>query len=244
MANNANLSNTESVDINKYADHKTYNGAPIPEGHVLAPVWLTRAMVKADRSVVDANLTTWKIGGISLLIGFTPVPGDTFAAYMKLFWEDINEYLDTKRPGRCVLGKNDDGTPYLCPYGNHCKGCTDCFDEEGKPRERINTKSSKFVSLEAQYGLYNADEEGEEAAVLEIPDTIHMQPDEEVYLEMLFADLVKHLESIHPRYAQIVTLGRKGYEPEEIISAINLKKSRGYQEIKKAEQLTKEFLFQ
>lgn len=236
-------SNSETVDINKYADHHTYNGTPIPEGYVLAPVWLSRAMVKADGTVIDAYLTTWHFGGIGFLIGFTPVKACFFHDHLKMLWEDINRYLESKRPGRCILGMNDDGTPYLCPFSNRCKGCSDCYDEDGKPRERINTKETRFVSLEYHFGLYNEVEESEENANTEIPDTIHPQPDEEVYMELLYSDLLKHLNSINPRYAQIVVLSRKGYDRDEIIEAIHLKKSRGYQEIKEAERLTREFLY-
>ena len=78
---------------------------------------------------------------------------------------------------------------------------------------------------------------------MDIPDTQHLQPDQEVYLEMLFADLVRHLEKISPRYAEIVTLGKAGYEPDEIIAKINLKKSRGYQELAKAEELARKFIY-
>ena len=146
MAKNENLSNPATVNVHKYDDHKAFNGAPVPLNHVLVPVWFTREMVKADGSVIDQNMTTWKFGGIAFLIGFMPIPEADFKDYMKSFWAEINDYLDSKRPGRCVLGKNDDGTPYLCPYSNRCKGCTDRFDEEGKPRERINTKKSRFES--------------------------------------------------------------------------------------------------
>lgn len=234
---------TVETDVNKYADHKSLNGEPVPAGHVLAPVWLHRSTVKADKTIIQQNLTTWKFGGIGFLIGFAPIQEAAFAGYMKLFWQDINEYLESKRPGRCVLGRNDDGTPYLCPYGKHCAGCSDRFDDEGKPRERINPKKARFVSLEVEFGAYNSSEESEEEADMDIPDTQHLQPDQEVYLEMLFADLVRHLEKISPRYAEIVTLGKAGYEPDEIIAKINLKKSRGYQELAKAEELARKFIY-
>ena len=64
---------TVETDVNKYADHKSLNGEPVPAGHVLAPVWLHRSTVKADKTIIQQNLTTWKFGGIGFLIGFAPI---------------------------------------------------------------------------------------------------------------------------------------------------------------------------
>lgn len=76
----------------------------------------TKNLLKEELPIIQQNLTTWKFGGIGFLIGFAPIQEAAFAGYMKLFWQDINEYLESKRPGRCVLGRNDDTIDRISPH--------------------------------------------------------------------------------------------------------------------------------
>lgn len=51
-------------------EKKTYDGTPIPEGYVLAPVWLKRDFVNEASYIKSENLTTRRYAGITFLIGY------------------------------------------------------------------------------------------------------------------------------------------------------------------------------
>ena len=58
-------------------EKKTYDGTPIPEGYVLAPVWLKRDFVNEASYIKSENLTTRKYAGITFLIGYVAVPPES-----------------------------------------------------------------------------------------------------------------------------------------------------------------------
>lgn len=55
-------------------EKKPYDGKPIPEGYVLAPVWLRRKFVEDATDIKSENLATRTYAGIKFLIGYVAVP--------------------------------------------------------------------------------------------------------------------------------------------------------------------------
>ena len=81
------------INLNQYADKKTYNNRPVPEGQFLAPFLVSDwAEVKAMNYHRD-NLETWHFSGIAVLVAFTPVTAEQFPGTMKLFWSDVRDYI-------------------------------------------------------------------------------------------------------------------------------------------------------
>ena len=99
-------------------EKKTYDGTPIPEGYVLAPVWLKRDFVNEASYIKSENLTTRKYAGITFLIGYVAVPPEKYEGLKQDCDEQINAYLKKHRAGRCIIGKKKDGSPKLCPKSN------------------------------------------------------------------------------------------------------------------------------
>lgn len=85
------------INLNQYADKKAYNNLPIPEGQHLAPFlvedWDTVKAMDLNRE----NLETWYFSGIPVLVAFTPVTPEQFAGTMKLFWNDVRQYIANLR---------------------------------------------------------------------------------------------------------------------------------------------------
>lgn len=217
------------LNVNKYVTRKSYNGQPLQEGMVQVPVWFSRSMVNADKSILSQNLTTWKFGGFGFLIGFAPIEPQSYENYMKWFWKQINEYLESKRSGRCIIGRTPEGKPVLC-QAKQCKSCQDRnkYERYNPAKEEVET-----VSLDE---LYDNDD-------FEIEDHNQLSPEDEVMMEATLDALIEHLRSIKPRYADIASLGYSGLSMEEIIEQIHLKPSRGYQEIDACYQLARDFIY-
>lgn len=214
----------------KYCNHRAYNGAALKEGEVLIPEWFKRDFKNSLDTAIDENFTTWTIGGYKFLIGFVTVEEEKFEGCMKAFWQKINEQLETFRTGRCILEYNEDGSPKVCPKANHCTHC---------PEKGLHPGCNpQFDTIPLSFSADVADYEGEET---DYPDPHQMDPAEEASMEDVFLDLVEHLRSINPRYADIVMLRLDGFSSKEIIEQLQLKSSRGYQEISEAEKLTREY---
>ena len=212
----------------KYSNHRAYDGAPLKEGEVLVPMWVTAASKKYMTTAIEENFTTWKFAGIEFLIAFAPIAEDRFDDYMAFFWHAINDYLENYRAGRCVIGMRMNGTPQLCPKTNPC---TDCAYRNSRPR--YNPRKDFIPSFSDDYLHENSS--------IENATSHQMSVEEEAILEDTFLDLVEHLRQIKPRYAQIVTLGLAGLSEKEIIDKLGLSPSWGYAEYKKARELTLEY---
>ena len=157
-----------------------------------------------------------------------------FNKMLSLYYSGINDYFEEHpelRPGRCVLGWDNEGFPILCSKENRCKGCP--RRAEHLPRFKSREDFIQFTSFQDTH----EDEEGNTVG-LDIADP-NVNVEEEAILETLFTELVEYLGRISPRYAKIVTLGRQDYSKEQIIAKLGLKPSRGYQEINAAKELTR-----
>ena len=99
-------------------EKKTYDGTPIPEGYVLAPIWLKQDFVNEASYIKSENLTTREYGDITFLIGYVAVPPEKYEGLKRDCDEQINAYLKKQCAGRCIIGKKKDGSPKLCPKNN------------------------------------------------------------------------------------------------------------------------------
>ena len=95
---------------------------------------------------IDANFTTMHLGEIPYVIGFMPIKEECFEGYMKDFWAEINADMLIKREGRCIIGKNPDGSVKTCPYTRRCKGCPN----KGL-LERYNPNRIEMLSIDYEY---------------------------------------------------------------------------------------------
>ena len=225
------------ITIEYCSKYKSYNGEKVTEGKVLAPVMISDEEFKSNNTIIPENLKTWKHYGVPFRVGFMVVDEADFDKMLSLYYGCINDYFDEHpqlRPGRCVLGWDSEGFPILCGKGNRCKDCP--RRAEHLPRYKSREDFITFVSFQDTH----EDEDGNMVG-LEVADP-RPTPEEEVILESLFTDLVEYLGKISPRYAKIATLGMKDYSKEQIIAELDLKPSRGYQEINTAKELAKKFL--
>ena len=117
MARKADYSNTQ-----KYSNRKSFDGQPVPNGKVLVPFLKEKFGLQKGDYIQD-NFTTMNLGEFSFEIGFMAISEDQYASYMKDFWADLNKDMEQRREGRCVVGKNPDGTKKLCPSTRRCTGC-------------------------------------------------------------------------------------------------------------------------
>ena len=198
------------ITVEYCSSYDSYNGEKVTEGKVLAPVLISDAEFQSNNTIIPENLRTWKHYG------------DYFEEHPEL------------RPGRCVLGWDNEGFPILCSKENRCKGCP--RRAEHLPRFKSREDFIQFTSFQDTH----EDEDGNTVG-LDIADP-SVNVEEEAILETLFTELVEYLGKISPRYAKIVTLGRQDYSKEQIIAELGLKPSRGYQEINAAKELSKKFL--
>ena len=225
------------ITVDYCSKYSSFDGTPVTEGKVLAPVMISDEEFKSNNSIIAENLRTWKHYGVPFRVGFMVVDEADFNKMLSLYYGCINDYFDEHpelRPGRCVLGWDSEGFPILCGKGNRCKDCP--RRAEHLPRYKSREDFITFVSFQDTH----EDEDGNMVGI-EVADP-RPTPEEEVILESLFTDLVEYLGTISPRYAKIATLGMKDYSKEQIIAELGLKPSRGYQEINTAKELAKKFL--
>ena len=225
------------ITIEYCSSYDSYNGEKVTEGKVLAPVLISDAEFQSNNTIIPENLRTWKHYGVPFRVGFMVVDEADFNKMLSLYYSGINDYFEEHpelRPGRCVLGWDNEGFPILCSKENRCKDCP--RRAEHLPRFKSREDFIQFTSLQDTH----EDEDGNTVG-LDIADP-NVNVEEEAILETLFTELVEYLGKISPRYAKIVTLGRQDYSKEQIIAELGLKPSRGYQEINAAKELTKKFL--
>lgn len=229
MARKTNYSNTH-----KYSNRRSFDGKPVPAGKVLVPFRIDLYdLEKTD--YIDANCTTIHLGEFRYEIGFMPIDEILYASYMKGFWDEINEDMEQRREGRCIIGKNPNGTKKLCPSTRRCTGCPN----KGL-LERHNPKRMEILSLDYEY-------EGE---TFEIEDTSQLSVEDQVLdklcppptEEELQIQLLAHFDRENPRYARIIRLSLQGMSIDDICIEINLKPSRGRQEINNAHDAVCEYL--
>lgn len=229
MARKADYSNTQ-----KYSNRKSFDGQPVPDGKVLVPFLKEKfGLQKGD--YIQNNFTTMNLGEFSFEIGFMAISENQYASYMKYFWDELNKDMAMRREGRCIIGKNPDGTKKLCPSTRHRTGCPN----KGL-LERYNPKRVEILSLDYEYDGETFDIEDTSQPSVEdlVLDKLCPAPTE----EELEIQLLAHFDKANPRYAQIIRLKLLGKSIDEICVEINLKPSRGRQEINNAHDAVCEYL--
>lgn len=229
MARKADYSNTQ-----KYRNRKSFNGQPVPTGKVLVPFRIDLYdLEKTD--YIDANCTTIHLGEFRYEIGFMPIDEILYASYMKGFWDEINEDMEQRREGRCVVGKNPDGTKKLCPSTRRCTGCPN----KGL-LERHNPKRVEILSLDYEYDseAFEIEDTSQPSVEDQVLDKLCPEPTE----EELQIQLLAHFDRENPRYARIIRLSLQGLSTDDICIEIGLKSSRGRQEINNAHDAVCEYL--
>ena len=229
MARKANYSNTH-----KYDNRRSFDGRPIPAGKVLVP-FCKELYEFLEEECVDGNFTTMHLGDFEYEIGFMTIDENQYTDYMKSFWHDLNKDMEQRREGRCVVGTNPDGTKKLCPSTRRCTGCPN----KGL-LERYNPKRVEILSLDYEYNgeTFEIKDTSQPSVEDQVLDKLCPEPTE----EELEIQLLAHFDRENPRYAQIIRLKLLGKSIDEICVEINLKASRGRQEINNAHDAVCEYL--
>ena len=225
----ADYSNTQ-----KYSNRKSFDGQPIATGKVLVPFRKELYGLQKGDYIQD-NFTTMHLYEFRFEIGFMTIEESRYAPYMKDFWNEINEDMKMRREGRCIIGKNPDGTDKLCPYSKRCKGCP----EKGL-HDRFNPNRVEILSLDYEYGkedFYN-----EDTSQPSVEDQVLDKLCPEPTVDELKIGLLAHFDKENPRYAKIIRLSLQGMSIDDICVEINLKSSRGRQEINNAHDAVCEYL--
>ena len=110
MARIGNYSNTL-----EYSKRKSFDGSPVESGKILAPFRKNQYDLRKEDYIQD-NFTTMHFGEFSYKVGFMQIDEACFETYMRGFWAELNEDMKMRREGRCIIGKNPDGSDKLCPY--------------------------------------------------------------------------------------------------------------------------------
>lgn len=229
MARKADYSDTQ-----KFSNRKSFDGKPVPNGKVLVPFWKESYRLQKG-TYIQENFTTMHLGEFHYEIGFMTVDEDKFASYMQTFWGEINEDMKMRREGRCIIGKNADGTNRLCPYTRRCKGCPN----KGL-LERNNPNRIELLSLDYEYDgdTFDIQDENQPSVEEQVLDKICPPPSEEEIKEKMLA----YFDRENPRYAQIIRLSLQRKSIDDICIEIHLKSSRGRQEINNAYNAVCEYL--
>ncbi len=217
-----------------YSNEKTLDGNPIEVGKVKAPIAIELYGLKPEDCVSD-NLKTWRFGEFKYKIGFMGIATACFDSYMHGFWKELNKDMEMRREGRCIIGKNPDGTDKLCPYTRRCKGCPN----KGL-LERYNPKCVEILSLDYEYDgeTFDIKDTSQPSVEDQVLDRLCPEPTE----EELKIKLLAHFDKEDPRYAKIIRLSLQGMSIDDICIKINLKSSRGRQEINNAHDAVCEYL--
>ncbi len=227
-----------AITIEYCKKYNSYNGKEVKEGECLAPVLFSDEMIQNDDTVIRSNIKTWTHFGVKFKVGFMVVKVEDFPKMLSLYNSCINEYFNEhpeKKRGRCVLAWDEYGYPILCSKENKCTGCPHRY--EHLPRYKSLEDFFKFESLEAPI----EDEKGN-SKYIDVADTNTMPVEDIAILGTLFAQLLEYLEKKDHRLAVAVEYKYNNRSNEELFEALDLKASRGYDIIKKAEEETKKFL--
>lgn len=229
MARKADYSNTQ-----KYSNRKSFDGQPVANGKVLVPFLKEKFGLQKGDYIQD-NFTTMHLGEFSFEIGFMAISEDHYASYMKDFWDELNRDMEMRREGRCIIGKNPDGTDKLCPYTRRCTGCPN----KGL-LDRYNSKCVEILSLDYEYDgeTFDIEDKSQPSVEDQVLDKLCPEPTEE---ELKFK-LLAHFDKENSRYAKIIRLSLQGMSIDDICIEINLKSSRGRQEINNAHDAVCEYL--
>ena len=229
MGRIANYSNTQ-----KYSDKKSFDGKPVEEGKVLVPFKKEDMNLIPGEYIYD-NFTTFHLGEFKIVVGFMAISEGYFASYMQEFWDKLTKELEARREGRCVIGKNADGTDKLCPYTRKCKGC-----QNKGLLERRNTHRVEIISLDYEY-----EEDGfdiEDTSTPSVEDQVLEKIDPGPTEDELKLQMLAHFDKTNPRYGQIIRLSLSGMSIDDICIIIGLKSSRGRQEINNAHDAVCDYL--
>lgn len=229
MGKTADYSNTHKFD-----NRKSFDGQPVPAGKVLVPFRKEGCGLQEGDYIQD-NFTTMHLGEFKYELGFMAIDESRYASYMKDFWDELNKDMEMRREGRCIIGKNPDGTNKLCPYTRRCKRCPN----KGL-LERCNPKRVEILSLDYEYDgeTFDIEDTSQPSIEDQVLDKLCPEPTE----EELKIKLLSHFDMENPRYAKIIRLSLQGMSIDDICIEINLKSSRGRQEINNAHDAVCEYL--
>ncbi len=229
MAKQADYGNTQ-----KYSNRKSFDGQPVPDGKVLVPFLKEKYGLQKGDYIQD-NFTTMHLGEFTFGIGFMAIAEDHYASYMKDFWDELNKDMAMRREGRCIVGKNPDGTDKTCPSTRRCKGC-----QNKRLLEHHNPKRMEILSLDSEYDgeTFDIEDTSQPSVEDQVLNKLCPDPTE----EELKIKLLAHFDKENPHYAQIIRLKLQGKSIDEICVEINLKPSRGRQEINNAHDAVCEYL--
>ena len=209
---------------------KPYNDKPLRDGEVLVPQMVTDRWYAISIGGNPRNFRTWTLAGIRYTVMFVPVRTDEVAISMEDFTEALNELLDEKlgpnRHSRCLIPQPD-GSVKVCPKvnGNNHAPCAQC-----PHRGEYEREDRSSVSLDEL-------DEDDYAPLECVPSAESLAMD-----GLLLEDLLKHLKSISPIIADIVSMGYEGLKKKEIVQRLGVKSSQAYALCAKAEKLVREYL--
>lgn len=229
MARIGNYSNTQ-----KYIKRKSFDGSPVESGQVLVPFRKDQYGLNKGDYIQD-NFTTMHLGEFSYEVGFMQIDEAYFETYMRGFWAELNEDMKMRREGRCIIGKNPDGSDKLCPFTRRCTGCP----EKGL-LERYNQKRIEILSIGSGYDgkIIDIEDISQPSVEDQVLNRLCPEPTE----DELKIKLMAHFNEVNPRYAKIICLRLEGKSIEDICVEIKLKPSRGRQEINNAHDAVCEYL--
>ena len=76
-----------------YDNRKSYNNQPLKDGETMVPVFISDWDMVRTFSMDKDNMETWRVGGQKITVAFTPARIEQKDTLMKLFWNEVREYI-------------------------------------------------------------------------------------------------------------------------------------------------------
>lgn len=221
-----------------YENKKSFNNIMPKANEQLVPVLAYELVKWNDECVKNGlaspgqllnkrNLETWHLGGRKILVGFVAVPDHQVETAIQVFWDDVNEYIESTRKKRCLI-TNEKGEFIRCPKCNNCKEC----DNKDNP-DNITTRTisiDKLIDDSTKDGTKGYDPTGT------------TENEDIAFLIMTINMLIDELSSQDENYGKIIRLLAGGYEKGEIIDILKLNKGKtqAYAYISRVQKIAKQ----
>ena len=222
-----------------YSNKQSYDGVAPSENEALVP-FLAHEILrnyhqdvksgfrKSNEGIIESNFETWNIRGRKILVGFTTIPKDEVESYMKQFWKEKDDYLESTRKKRCLV-LNSKGEYIRCPKCNKCEGCN---------RPEKDQYLSRYISLD-KFMDDNSDDDTNSSGWEPADDA---NTENSVLSLMMIDTLINEVSIKYPEAKAIFSLLMEDSQISSALKQVDLKKgkSQAYDYVKKMQSYAKE----
>lgn len=205
---------TTKYTPNSYNGEKPFNDIPCANGEVLAPFVVTDDTMIKVLAINRDNMKTVRLkNGRTVPVAYTPVAIEHFYGALSAYFKDINAYLNRYDTGKLEVFS---------------------FDELSSKGKISRLKLEKHPNDETQDKMIFEEINYKPAATTSHEEKIMMMEAIEELIDIVYQRNEKYGKILKLIY-QDITISK-----QEIIEKLGMKKTQGYEAIKKAHALAKE----